>query len=273
MKECINSKFFLDGKFVDCSLFQSDFINKGLSVYEVLRLIGNRLLFIEDHLQRLERSVRLAELEGWYTREELEGIMVRLPEENNIRDGNVKIVYNYLNDKKNHVLVYFVSPKYPSQTDYRKGVEVITYPFTREDPNKKIWLPDFRAATDEIIRQKKIWEVLIVNKSNHVTEASRANLFAIKNGVVYTPPVETVLAGVTRKHVIEICRDKNIPLSEKEIPENTLGDYDSFFLTSTSSDVLPVAQIDQLKFEVDNPLLRSIMTEFKELLRREVDKP
>jgi len=272
MKECINSKFWLDGKFVDCSFFQSDFINKGISIYEVLRLKRNHLLFVTDHLERLELSVRLADLDGWYSSVELAEIISRLLIENKISDGNVKIVYNYQYDKKCHALVYFVSPKYPSKKDYQSGVKVLTYPFTRENPNKKMWLPDFRAATDEIIHHKKIWEVLITNKSDHVTEASRANLFAIKNGTVYTPPVETVLAGITRKHVMDICREKNIPLLEKEIPKNNLGEYDSFFLTSTSSNVLPIAQIDQLAFRVDDPAMRLIMKEFDDLLEKEAEK-
>lgn len=271
-KECTNSKFFLDGEFVDCSLFQSDFINKGISIYEVLRLIKNQLLFVNDHLWRLEISVKLAELDGWYTSDELAGIIYRLPVMNKISDGNVKIVYNYQNDKKQHVLVYFVSPKYPSKLDYQRGVKVITYPFTRENPNKKMWLPDFRAATDEIIDRKKIWEVLIVNKSDHVTEASRANFFAIKNGIVYTPPIETVLAGITRKHVMDICREKKIPLVEKEIPKSALAEYDSFFLTSTSSNILPVAQIDKVEFGVDDPVMRQIMKEFDDLVEREVEE-
>jgi branched-chain amino acid aminotransferase len=99
MKECINSKFFLDGEFVDCLYFQPDFINKGISIYEVLRLIRNRLLFVNDHLQRLELSVQLADLDGWYTIDEIARIIFRLPVLNKISDGNVKIVYNYLNDK------------------------------------------------------------------------------------------------------------------------------------------------------------------------------
>jgi branched-chain amino acid aminotransferase len=272
MKECICSKFFLDGEFVDCSLFQSDFINQGISIYEVLLLKRNRLLFVNDHLQRLELSVKLADLYGWYTSIELTGIISRLPVVNKISDGNVKIVYNYRNDKKQHVLVYFVSPRYPSKLDYQRGVKVLTYPFTRENPNKKMWLPDFRAATDEIIHREKIWEVLIVNKSNHVTEASRANFFAIKNGTVYTPPVESVLAGVTRKHVMDICREQNIPILEKEIPKNTLSEYDSVFLTSTSSNVLPIAQIDHLTFRVDDPVVRVIMKEFDDLVEREIEK-
>lgn len=272
MKECINSKFFLDGEFVNCSLFQPDFINKGISIYEVIRLIKNRLLFVNDHLQRLELSVHLADLDGWYTSDELAEIIFRLPALNKISDGNVKIIYNYQDNKKRHVLVYFVNTKYPSKLDYQIGVKTLTYPFTRDNPNKKMWLPDFRAATDEIIHREKLCEVLIVNGSNHVTEASRANFFAIKNGIVYTPPVETVLAGITRKYVMDICREQKIPLAEKEIPKNALVDYDTIFLTSTSTNVLPVAKIDQLAFSVDDPVLRVIMKEFDNLIGKEIEK-
>jgi branched-chain amino acid aminotransferase len=272
MKECIGTKFFLDGDVIDCPAFKTEFLNEGISIYEVLRLTKNRLLFMEDHLDRLEISVKLAGLDAFHTWNELTGMITRLPAINDMSEGNVKIVYNYRKSIKNHSVVYFVSTKYPSRDDYKKGVTVITYPFTREDPNKKIWLPDFRAATDEIIRQKKIWEVLIVNRKDHVTEASRANLFFIKDEVVITAPVETVLAGVTRKHVINICREQNIPVLEKPIPKNTLGEYDTVFLTSTSSDVLPVARIDDHKFNVDNPLLKVLMKEFDELVEREATK-
>jgi branched-chain amino acid aminotransferase len=266
MKECIGTKFILDGDVMDCPAFKIDLLNEGISIYEVLRLINNRLLFVEDHLDRMEISVRLAGLDSFHTRKELTDMITRLPVLNEISYGSVKIVYNYRKNIKNHSVVYFVSARYPSRDDYKNGVTVITYSFTREDPNKKIWLPDFRAATDEIIRKKKIWEVLIVNRKGHVTEASRTNVFFIKDGVVITAPVETVLAGVTRKHVMEICRVQKIPLLEKSIPKDTLGGYDAVFLTSTTSNVLPVARVDNLKFKVDNPILRLLMMEFDKLI-------
>jgi branched-chain amino acid aminotransferase len=268
MSECIQSKFFLDGKITDCPVFKPELINEGLSVYEVIRLIKNHLLFFEDHLSRLERSVRLAELDSFHDNKELTHMITSLRKLNKISDANIKIVYNYRNNIKNHSMVYFVFTRYPSKTEYKKGVEVITYPFTREDPNKKIWLPDFRAATDEIIHRKKIWEVLIVNEKNHVTEASRANLFAVKNGKVFTPPVETVLSGITRKYVINICREQKISVTEKPIPKDSLGEYDAFFLTSTSTNVLPIAKIDNLNFSVDEPVLKELMVEFEKLVRR-----
>jgi len=272
MRECIHDKFILDGQVVNCPVFHPDLINTGISIYEVIRLIKNHLLFFEDHLRRLELSVELADVKALHTGEELTRIITRLPALNDISDGNIKIVFNYQNNIRLHSLVYFVSPKYPSKTDYKRGVKVITYPFTRENPHKKMWLPDFRAATDELIHRKKIWEVLIVNRKNQVTEASRANFFAIKNGTVYTPPVECVLPGITRKYVINICKEQKIPIVEKEIPKDILSEYDAIFLTSTSSDVLPVVKIDNLTFRVDDPVVRVLMKEFKNLVNKEINK-
>lgn len=270
MKECIHSKFILDGQDVNCHVFQPELINTGISIYEVIRLIKNHLLFSEDHFRRLELSVKLAELDPFNSSDELSEMISHLISLNKVSDGNIKIVFNYKNNVKRHSLVYFVSLKDPSSTDYQRGVKVITYPFTRENPHKKMWLPDFRAATDELIQQTKIREVLIVNRKNQVTEASRANFFAIKNGTVYTPPVECVLPGITRKYVINICRDQKIPIVEKEMPVNSLGEYDTAFLTSTSSDVLPITKIDDLTFGVDGPVLRLLMKEFKNLIKREI---
>ena len=272
MRECSHDKFILDGQVVNCPAFQPDLINTGMSIYEVIRLIKNRLLFLEDHFHRLELSIELADVKALHTSDELTSMITRLLALNNVSDGNVKIVFNYLNNVKRHSLVYFVSPKYLSKTDYKRGVKVITYPFTRENPHKKMWLPDFRAATDELIHRKKIWEVLIVNRKNQVTEASRANFFAIKNGTVFTPPVECVLPGITRKYVINICREQKILIVEKEIPKDTLSEYDAIFLTSTSSNVLPVVKIDDLNFRADDPVVRLLMKEFENLVEREITK-
>ena len=262
MKECINNKFILDGQVVDCEQFRADLINKGISLYEVIRVTKNRFLFAEDHLKRLLNSASLACLELWYSEDEITGFIGNLPLLNNTSEGNVKIVFNFLDRKKNHFIAYFVPHNYPERTDYQTGVRVITYPFTREIPNKKIWRPDFRIAVDKLIQKENIYEVLLINKNNHITEASKANFFAILNGTIYTPPSEEVLPGITRKHVLSICRKQHIPVFEKDIPINTLEGYDAVFLTGTSSGVLPIAEIDHLKFSVKDRVLSMLMREF-----------
>lgn len=270
MKECIYRKFILNGKVTDCDHFHHDLINEGTSLYEVIRVIKGQYLFAEDHIRRLLNSAGLTRLDLWYTEDEISGMICSLPHLNKIYEGNVKIVFNFLEGKKNHFLAYFVPHRYPDQNDYHKGVKAITFPFTREDPNKKIWRPDFRATVDDTIRKKNVYEVLLVDENNLITEASRANFFTILNGTVCTPPAEKVLPGITRKYVLLICKKQNIPVLEKDISLHDLEDYDAVFLTGTSPVVLPVSEINGLKFGVKDRVLRLLMSEFGKLVEEQL---
>jgi len=185
MKECINKKFILDGKVVDCDQFHVDLINKGISIYEVIRIIKGQFLFAKDHLKRLQNSAHLANLNLWY-------------------------------------------------------------------------------SEDEIIRM-----IHLLPQLNHITEASKANFFSILDRTAFTPPITNVLPGITRKYVLGICTKQNIPVIEKAIHKGELKEFDAVFLTGTSTGALPVAQIDHLKFGVENQVLRTLIREFDKLVEKE----
>ncbi|KPK85670.1 MAG: hypothetical protein AMS27_06640 [Bacteroides sp. SM23_62_1] len=270
MKECIYSKFILDGRVADCEHFHPVLINEGISLYEVIRVIRGKFLFADDHIKRLINSSRLARLNIWYSEDEISEMIRRLPDLNRISEGTVKIVFNFINGKKHHFLAYFVPHLYPNHSDYEYGVKVITYPFIREDPNKKIWQPGFRADVNEIIQKKHVYEVLLVDENNLITEASRANFFTIRHDKVYTPPADKVLPGITRKYVLLICKKNNLAVIEKDIHVNNLKEYDAAFLTGTSPKVLPIAIIDHLNFGVSNKVLRLLMDQFNRLVEEQV---
>ena len=71
MKECIYSKFILDGRVADCEHFHPVLINEGISLYEVIRVIRGKFLFADDHIKRLINSSRLARLNIWYSEDEI----------------------------------------------------------------------------------------------------------------------------------------------------------------------------------------------------------
>jgi branched-chain amino acid aminotransferase len=269
MKECINKKFILDGKVVDCDQFHVDLINMGTSIYEVIRVMKGRFLFAKDHLKRLQNSAHLAHLDLWYSEDEITRMIHLLPHLNYITDGNIKIVFNYLEGKANHFLIYFVPHRYPEPIDYQNGVNIITFSFTLKDPNKKIWRPDFRARINDMILIENVFEVLLIDEKGSITEASKANFFSILNRTAFTPPITNVLPGITRKYVLEICMKQNIPIIEKAIHKAELKEFDAAFLTGTSTGVLPVAQIDHLKFGVENQVLRTLIREFDKLVEKE----
>ncbi len=272
MKECINKKFILDGKVVDCKQFHADLINKGTSIYEVIRVMKGRFLFAKDHLKRTQNSAHLAHLDLWYSEDEIIRMIHLLPQLNHITEGNIKIFFNYLEGKPNHFLTYFVPHRYPEPIDYQNGVNIITFSFTRKDPNKKIWRPDFRARINDIILRENVFEVLLVDEQGFITEASKANFFSILDGTAFTPPITDVLPGITRKYVLGICTKRNIPVIEKAIHKKELKEFDAVFLTGTSTGVLPVAQIDHLQFGAKDQVLRMLMREFEQLVEEQLVK-
>ena len=177
MKECIQQYYLVNGEVNTCDSFDIQLINKGISVYEVVRLMNTRLLFLEDHLQRLFSSMKLAGLETTLNENDIKSSLRMLLTRNTVDEGNVKVVLNERGDGSRYFLVYFVKHHYPSESDCQNGVKVITYPFERNDPNKKIWRPEFRKQVAAALERESAFEALLTDADGFVREASKANVF------------------------------------------------------------------------------------------------
>jgi branched-chain amino acid aminotransferase len=263
MKECVQRHYSKDGKILGCGSFHVGLINEGKSIYEVARQVGSRLLFLEDHIDRLFRSMELEELQSWLGRKEIREQLDQLIRKVSVEEGNVKFVMNYRSPAERHFIAYFVAHRYPSAEDYKNGVKVITYPFERPDPNKKLWRPDFREKVARAIHTGKAFEALLTDSEGSVPEASKANVFAIRDNTIITPPDNLILPGITRKYVLRICSETGIPVVMRRILLEELKDLEGLFLTGTSLHVLPVRQVDNTGLPPGNPLVRKIMDQFE----------
>jgi branched-chain amino acid aminotransferase len=268
VKECIQSYYIKDGEILDCQSFHMGLINDGRSIYEVTRLSGSRLLFIEDHLERLFKSLELEGLEPWLSMDDILEQLNRLVQQNPAREGNVKIVMNIGSDGSRHFLAYFVAYSYPSDKDHINGVRVITFPFERLDPNKKIWRPDFRREVSEAVHREGAYEALLMDPEGYLTEASKANIFAVRENALVTPPDDVVLPGITRSYVIKICKDLDIPVIYRKIDPNEIPLSGGMFLSGTSPKILPVSQVDDIKLLVTSPLLAQISGQYDNIINK-----
>ena len=91
---------------------------------------------------------------------------------------------------------------------------------------------------------KGYYDVLFCDADGNILEGSRTNFFTIKNRTLYTAPVGKVLEGVTKKYVIHVAQQNGFEVQEQNIPLKNLGEFDGAFLTSTSSKIVPLRQID-----------------------------
>lgn len=265
MSECVNKLFLRDFKELSTNDFDEALITKGTSIYEVIRVVDGVPLFLERHLERLKKSANIVNLKLWLTDDEVREQIRRLIKLNGIEDGNAKIVFNY--NSKNSFLVYFLAHHYPKDDQYLNGVPTIIYHGERSNPNAKIINQNFRHEVEKKISESEVYEAILVDNNGCITEGSKSNIFMVKNNSVITAPIETVLPGITRQVIMEICKNLDIELKEQKIKEIEIKTLDALFITGTSPKVLPISKVDSLNFKSSaNSIVLSIMRAYNKII-------
>lgn len=267
--EGIRGNYFLhNNNFVEASQINELINSELLQVYEVLRVINCKAVFIIDHLERLRYSILGAGniLPGQIIPDVENGIK-RIIEKNNIKEGNIKILIQF-SRIKTETFIYFIPHFYPPDKNYLQGVEVGLFKTTRENPNIKA--PSYlREKINTFLKTNQLYEVLLVDEDEKITEGSRTNVFFIdsQNNVI-TAPDDFVLKGVTRKYLIQLCKKNNFYLSYQFVHKNDISKYKSVFLTGTSPKILPVRQIENITFETNSVVLEKLMNDYDKLISK-----
>ena len=237
-------------------------VTKGIlsmpSVYEVIRLTDGEPKFLEDHYERLGRSLTAIGMLTPFTIDELRDSIADLVQESGIRDHNIRVEV----DVSGYASMHLNPTHYPDAEMYRTGVKAGLFKGERTNPNIKMMDPELRDATDAVMKKDGLYEVLLVNREGLITEGSRSNVFFIKNGEVFTSPADKVLLGVTRAKIIELIRDMGAVLHEESVAADGIEEYDAAFISGTSPAVIPIARIGNVTFDVDEPMLREIMKKY-----------
>jgi len=232
------------------------------SVYEVIRLEDGKPQFLPEHYERIRNSLRSIGRTVPFTYDDLADSIAKLAEEGHVMDHNVRLEVA-LDDKT----TLFPSPThYPTDSQYETGVDVGLFEGERKNPHLKMLDYELRSATDEAIHKQDLYEVLLVDRYGNITEGSRSNVFFIKNGEVYTPPLHQVLPGITRGKILDIISEKGNTVHKEPIPADEIGHFDAAFICGTSPKVLPIRSIGDVHFDVDDAILRDIMSWYDEAL-------
>ncbi|MEJ2472898.1 MAG: aminotransferase class IV [Desulfobacterales bacterium] len=234
----------------------------GNSVYEVIKLIGGVPLFFEDHLARMRRS---AALMGAGIEKPPAGVRAEinaLVEKNGCADINVKLVW-YPEKERSIFLTYFVRQDFPDDGAYRRGVHTILYEGERRNPQIKAVKTSYRERVRAVREAAGAYEALLVDDKGFVSEGTRSNLFFLIDRQLCTPPSDAVLLGVTRQHVMALCRVLAIDVQEKMLHKDDLNRIEAAFITGTTIDILPIGSIGRLQFaSVGHPVIQTITRAF-----------
>jgi branched-chain amino acid aminotransferase len=268
-KQITGEKYILNGYPADVSGYQPDL--SADIYYEVIRIIEGKFLFLEDHLERLRRSTAKSGL-VFPGEPQIRESLKSLLNENPFREGNIRISLQKPTGSNPNLICHFIPWSYPDENDYLRGVPLVTYPHERPNPGIKKWDERFRTDVGTYIRDHGVYEALLLNKQGEITEGSRSNVFFIDaSNRLITPPEKIILPGITRKYVVQICREEQMEVEERAVCIHELEAMEACFLSGTSPKVLPVRQIDNHPFRADHPTVRIILQRFETVMNQNLE--
>jgi D-alanine transaminase len=226
------------------------------AVYEVIAVIGGRLLDEEPHLDRLERSLRELAIAMPMTREALKVVLRETIRQNRVRGGIVYIQisrgvaprdHGFPKDTAPSLVVTARRIKGASAAAVNDGVGVITVPdirWSRADIKSTSLLPNVLAK--QTARDAKAFEAWQVDENGFVTEGSSTNAWIVtKDGELVTHPADrSILNGITRLGVLAAAKRQGLKIVERPFTVEDAKNAKEAFLSSTTSHVLAVVSID-----------------------------
>lgn len=240
------------------------------NVYEVIRLIRGVPLFLEEHLDRMEDSLSLLQMDFHQSQEKIRNQILTLAKKNQFQEGNVKILIN--DGPMKEFYLYFIPHHYPDESYYENGIKTMTMKIERRNPNAKVIDAEYKKKVSHFIEENAIYEALIVNNESEITEGSKSNVFFLEENRLITPPLKDVLGGVTRKRILAIAHELGIETEEKAVSVQELNLLQGAFISGTSPKILPIRSIDKVVLDsTKHPVIRKLLAAYDEKIVSYID--
>ncbi|TBW34000.1 branched-chain amino acid aminotransferase [Azotobacter chroococcum] len=259
---------WLDGEFVQWADARIHVLTHGLHyascVYEGERAYGGRVFKLREHTQRLLRSATTLDMRMPFSLLDIERASEELLERNGVEDGYLRPVVWRGSEQIStsarassiHMAIACWSwPSYYDEAARAQGIRLKTAVWRRPPPSCSPY--EAKASSHYMIatlckhdaEAKGFDDALMLDWRGHIAEATSANIFLAAGGVLFTPPPDCFLDGITRRTVIELARARGLSVIERPITPDELPKFDECFLTGTAAEVCPVRQIDDVLFK------------------------
>jgi branched-chain amino acid aminotransferase len=229
---------------------------------------NGRVFLLDEHIDRLYDSAKAIVLNIPMTKKEMVKAVLETCKANDISDGYIRLVVTrgkgtlglnpYLCEKAEVIIIAAKIQLYPQEL-YDNGLKVVTVGTIRNHPeavNPRIkslnYLNNIMAKIEAI--NAGCMECLMLNHKGEVAEASGDNIFAVKHGVITTPPSSCgALEGLTRNKVMELAREAGYEVREAPMARYDLYVADEVFLTGTAAEIISVVDVDKREIGKGKP--------------------
>lgn len=281
-------KIWLGDKLVDQENAVVSVFDHGLlygdGVFEGTRVYNGKVFELDAHTDRLFVSAEAIRMKITQTKEQVKAHTIETVKANNIVDGYIRTIVTRgvgtlgLNPLTCHdpklIIIASTIQLYPHEL-YENGLKVISANTVRNHPlslppqvKSLNYLNNIFAKMEAL--DHGVFEAVMYNHMGYVAEATGDNIFIIKDGVIYTPPVSAgSLDGITRKVVIKLAHEHGYQVIEKDMVKFDLHTADEFFLTGTAAEVIPVVEMDGrvIGDGKPGPITRELMEAFDRYAR------
>lgn len=231
----------------------------GDGVFEGLRSYGGKVFHLAEHIDRLYESALAICLEPPLTKDEMTEAVNQTVKVNKIEDGYIRLVVTRgsgtLGLDPNRcsvpqvIIIADSITLYPEEF-YENGLEIITSSVIRNHPaalSPRIkslnYLNNILAKIEGL--NAGCIEALMLNHKGEVAECTGDNIFLVKGGELYTPPLDAgILAGVTRNVVINLAKEHGVTTHETSLTKHDVYVAEECFLTGSAAEVIPVVKVD-----------------------------
>ncbi|WP_456273680.1 D-amino-acid transaminase [Bacillus sp. AK031] len=268
----------LNGQIIDRDKAKVDIEDRGYQfgdgIYEVIRVYNGKLFTVDEHLERLYQSAEKISMAISYTLEELKGLFTSLVQRNNIKDGIVYLQFTRgVAARQHHFPDQSVNPAFSAYTKkMERPKEKLENGVQAKLVEDVRWLRcDIKSLNllGNIMAKQEAAEAgcfeAILHRGDTIMEGSSSNMFIVKDGAVKThPATNLILNGITRRVILEICKEQGITVKEEEFTIEELLAADEIFLASTTSEVMPIVKIGN-EFSLESPgeITKKLQSQFE----------
>lgn len=260
-------KIWMDGKFVKWDKatvhILTHTLHYGLGIFEGIRCYetseGSAIFRLDEHISRLFASAHIFLIDIPYSKKEIKDAIIKTVRVNKIKECYIRplayIGYGAMGlyPKENPVKVSIAVwswGTYLGDKGLENGIKVKTSSFIRNHVNANMargkvcgYYVNSQLAKKEAI-SCGYDEALLLDTEGYVSEGSGENIFIVRNGILKTTPLTSILDGITRNSIIKIANDEGIKVVEERFTRDEVYIADEAFFTGTAAEVTPIKEVD-----------------------------
>ncbi|MCT7663459.1 branched-chain amino acid aminotransferase [Shinella kummerowiae] len=263
----MDGQIWFNGEFVDWKDAKVHVLTHGLhyasAVFEGERAYGGRIFKLTEHNQRLHASAEILGFKIPYSVEELDAATIELLKRQGFSEayarpiawrGSEMMGVSAQNNRINVAIAIWQWGSYFNPAEKLKGIRLDIAEYRRPDPktapskSKAAGLYMICTISKHAAEAKGYADALMLDYRGQVAEATGANVFFVKDGVIHTPVPDCFLDGITRRTVIELAKRRGYQIIERAILPEELPDFSECFLTGSAAEVTPVSEIGPYRF-------------------------